>query len=87
MASFFLFYAWGAYRVWDKTDHRAQEAKRARVDAEAALEVERAKPRGPAGIIVNGGTNNKVWDNKIYGPTPQVPPHDAGESLADETPG
>jgi hypothetical protein len=43
-----LFYAWGAYRVWDKTDRRAEGAA-------SALETEQAKPRGVVGINVTGG--------------------------------
>jgi hypothetical protein len=62
VAIFFFFYAWGAYRVWDKADHRAQAAER-------DLLTERAKPREPAGIVIEGGTDNMAWDNtaNFYG--------------------
>jgi hypothetical protein len=55
LAALFVFYGWGAYRVWDKADHRAQ-------DAVSALEDERAKPQGPVGFNVAGGSGNTFSD-------------------------
>ena len=67
MASLFAFYAWGAYRVWDATDHRAHEAERGHVDAEAALEAERTQPKGGfVGFNISGDGNHLVSDNSIF---------------------
>lgn len=64
MASLFIFYAWGAYRVWDNADHLAEEAERVHIDAKATLEAERAQPKGQIiGYMISGDGNNRVSGN------------------------
>jgi hypothetical protein len=48
MASLFFFYAWGAYRIWDGADLRAEEADKKRQEAESALEARSAAATSPS---------------------------------------
>ena len=70
MAALFVFYTVGAYAVWDKADQERRQAESDLKDAGGKLEAERAKPRGAAGVFIEGGTGHTALGNtaNFYGP-------------------
>ena len=66
VACLFMFYAVGAYRVWDKAESERSIAVEER-------DADRAKPRGPIGISVVGEGSSQVRDNTVifHAPYPQ----------------
>lgn len=76
-ASFFFFYAWGAYRVWDKADEKRQEAESGLKNARDELEAARSAAASAAPAVKLMENNGLITGSEIHNtnntPAGQIP--------------